>query len=93
MSLNAKTSLVTSIITRDADDYDGHRLRKLVDKDLIKGIEAGTVAADEDYDGGESHYYLSQKVINSAIRPNNYRTKKKEENKEGWAKLKESYDY
>ncbi|MBN2186142.1 MAG: transposase [Dehalococcoidia bacterium] len=90
VSLNAETRLVTSILPEHADDYDGHKLRKPVDKDLIKGIEAATVAADEGYDGGEHHYYLSQKGINSAIRPNNYRTKKKEENKEGWAKLKES---
>jgi IS5 family transposase len=93
VSLNAETGLVTSVIPGRADDYDGHKFKKLVDKDLIKGMEVGIVAADKGYDDGENHYYLSQKGINSAIRLNSYRTQKKDENKEGWVKLKESSEY
>jgi IS5 family transposase len=93
VSLNAGNGLVTSVIPGRADDYDGHKFRKLVDKDLSKGIEVGIVAADKGYDDGENHYYLEQRGINSAIRLNNNRTRKKDGNKEGWIKLKESSEY
>jgi len=93
VSLNAGTGLVTSVIPGYARDYDGHKLKKLVERDLKKGIEVGTVAGDKGYDDGDNHYYLEQKGINSAIRLNNYRTEKKDGNKEGWVKLKESSEY
>ena len=34
-----------------ANDYDGHKLKKLVEKGLSKGIEVSTVAGDKGYDG------------------------------------------
>jgi IS5 family transposase len=93
VSLNASTELVTSIIPGYANDYDGHKLIKLVEKDLSKGVEVGTVAGDKGYDDGENHYYLEQRGINSAIRLNDYRIEKKDNNKEGWLKLKQSREY
>lgn len=51
MSLNATTELITTVISGRTDDYDGHKLRGLVDKDISKGIGVGTVAADRGYDG------------------------------------------
>ena len=93
VSLNAESELVTSIIPGKAKDYDGHKLKKLVERDVKKGIGVETVAGDKVYDDGENHYYLEQKGINSAIRLNNYRTERKDENKEGWMKLKESQEY
>ena len=41
VSLNASSELVTSVIPGHTNDYDGHKLRKLVEKDLSKGIEVG----------------------------------------------------
>jgi len=93
VSLNAETGLVTSVIPGWANDYDGHKLKKLVEKDLKKGIDIATVAGDKGYDDGDNHYYLKKKEINSAIRLNNYRTQKKDGNREGWIKLKESTEY
>jgi IS5 family transposase len=93
VSLNADTELVTSVIPGYANDYDGHKLRKLVEKGEGKGIKVGTVAGDKGYDDGENHYYLKERGINSAIRLNDYRTKKKNPNKEGWLKLKQSEAY
>ena len=93
VSLNAATELVTSVIPGHANDYDGHKLKKLVGKDLRKEIEVGTVAGDKGYDDGDNHYYLQDKGINSALRLNNYRTEKKDSNKEGWLELKESQEY
>jgi len=93
VSLNAESGLVTSVIPGRADDYDGHKFKKLIDKDLSKGIEVSTVAADKGYDDGENHYYLERHGMNSAIRLNSYRTQKKDENKEWWVKLKGSPAY
>jgi len=93
VSLNAGSEIVTSVIPGHAYDYDGHKLRKLVEKDLDKGMDVGTVAGDKGYDDGENHYYLKQKGINSAIKLNNKRLKKKDQNKEGWQKLVASPEY
>jgi len=84
---------VTSLIPGYANDYDGHKLKKLVEKDLRKGIGVGTVAGDKGYDDGDNHYYLKDKGINSAISLSSYRTEKKDRNKEGWLKLKQSQEY
>ena len=93
VSLNAETELVTSVSPGRANDYDGHELKKLVEKDLSKGIEIKTVAGDKGYDDGDNHYYLEQRGIKSAIRLNSRRTRKKDKNKEGWLKLQESQEY
>jgi len=93
ISLNASSGLVTSLIPGYTNDYDGHKLKKLVEKDLRKGIGVGTVAGDKGYDDGDNHYYLKDKGINSAISLSSYRTEKKDRNKEGWLKLKQSQEY
>jgi len=48
----ASTELVTSVIPGHANDYAGHKLKKLVEKDSSKGIEVSTVAGDKGYDDG-----------------------------------------
>ncbi len=93
VSLNAETGLVTSIIPGRADEYDGHKFQRLVEKDLAKGIEIDTVAADKGYDDGDNHYYLEKHGIHSAIRLNKRRTQKKDAHKEGWVKLEASPAY
>ena len=80
VSLNADTELVSSIIPGYANDYDEHKLKKLVEKDEEKVIKVSTVAGYKGYDDGENHYYLKERGINSAIRLNNYRTHKKDTN-------------
>lgn len=93
VSLNAEAELVTSVAPGRGDDYDGHQLKKLVEKDAAQGIHPETLAADKGYDDGENHYYLEGKGIHSAIRLNNYRTQKKDGNKGVWLQLKESPQY
>lgn len=93
VSLNAQTGLVTSVIPGRADEYDGHEFQKLVEKDLKKGIEIETVAADKGYDDGENHYYLKKKNINSAIRLKRSRTHKKDAHKERWLELEANPAY
>jgi len=93
VSLNAESELVTSVIPGYANDYDGHKLKELVEKDLSKGIEIETLAGDRGYDDGENHYELKQRGIKSAIRLKSNRTKKKDKNKEEWLKLEASEWY
>ena len=93
VSLSAETELVTSVSPGRANDYDGHELKKLIEKDLSKGMEIEIVAGDKGYDDGDNHYYLEQKGMKSAIRLKSHRIKKKDKNKEGWLKLQESQEY
>lgn len=93
VSLNAETGLVTSVIPGRADDYDGHKFQRLIEKDLEKGVKIDTVTADKGYDDGENHFYLEKKSINSAIRLKRSRTQKKDTHKEGWFKLAASSAY
>jgi IS5 family transposase len=93
VSLNAESGLVTSVIPGYADDYDGHKFQRLVEKDLEKGLEVSTVTADKGYDDGENHYYLEKKGISSAIRLKKSRIQKKDAHKAGWLKLIESQTY
>ena len=93
VSLNAESEIVTSVLPARADEYDGHKLKKLVEKDLAQGLPVGIVTADKGYDDGDNHYYLDRKGISSAIILNRLRTEKQDKNKEGWLKLKESPDY
>ena len=93
VSLNAETEIVTSVVPGWAKDYDGHKLRKLVEQDLAKGLPVSIVAADKGYDDGDNHYYLRKKGISSAIVLNRLRTEKQDEHKEGWLTLLESPDY
>lgn len=93
VSLNAGTEMVTSVIPGRANDYDGYKLRDLVEKDLKKGIDIGMVAGDKGYDDGDNHYYLEQRGMKSAIRLKQNRTGKKDVNKEKWLRLRESAEY
>lgn len=93
VSLNAETELVTSIVPGRSNDYDGRQLKKLVERDMAKGIKPEILAADKGYDDGENHCYLKGKGIHSAIRLNDYRTQKKDGNKEVWIELKGSRGY
>jgi len=92
VSLNGETEMVTTVIPGRASDYDGHKLMKVVDKDLRK-VKVDTVATDKGYDDGENHYGLEQKGMHSAIRLNRRRLEKKDVNKDGWVKLAESPEY
>jgi len=92
VSLNGEAEIVTTVIPGQASDYDGHKLMKVVQKDLRK-VKVGIVATDKGYDDGENHYVLGQKGIHSAIRLNRRRLEKQDVNKAGWVKLAESPEY
>jgi IS5 family transposase len=93
-SLNAKNRLITSIKTTAGNLDDGSQLETLVNKDNFAPIpKKRTYAADRGYDYGDNHEMLKIKKMYDAIKLNQYRTQKKNSNKEIWIKLKESNKY
>jgi len=98
VSLNAKNRLVTSLKTTPGNKYDGHELPALVQKDeklkLNKLLPKKRIyTADKAYDDGDNHQLLKEGKLGDAICLNDYRTKKKNPNKEPWLKLKQSTTY
>lgn len=93
VSMNTGSDLITSVVVTPGNAYDGHRLPELVESDLRKGLPIGTVTADRAYDDGENHYLLAIKDIHSAIILNDYRTQKKDSNKQIWQDLLASETY
>jgi IS5 family transposase len=64
-----------------------------VTSDLAQGIPVRIVAADKAYDDGENHEFLWSHDMYSAIRLNEYRTTKKDDNKDIWIALEQSAEY
>lgn len=92
-SLNAQAEMITSLVVTGGNAYDGHRFASLVERDGQQGIEARIYAADRGYDDGENHYLLEYLGLKSAIKLNDYRTKKKDKNKQIWIDLLASPEY
>jgi len=92
-SINAQTGLITSMVYTPGNAYDGHQLPRLLEKDLAQSLPVQIVAADRGYDDSANHVLLQDKAIHSAIHLNDYRTKKKDENKAVWLELLEGEEY
>ncbi len=58
-----------------------------------QGLPVEIYAADRGYDDTENHYLLETKGMHSAIILNDYRTQKKDKNKEVWIKLEKTPEY
>ena len=93
VSLNAENHLITSLITTPGNAYDGHFLQSLIEKDCGQNIPVGIVAADRGYDDSQNHYWLERTGIQSAICLHDYRTQKKDVNKEIWLEMKTNPTY
>jgi IS5 family transposase len=91
--LNAQSEMITSIVVTSASRPDGKQFPKLVQKDRELGLSAEIYSADRGYDDGENHYLLETLGMQSAIHLNDYRTQKKDRNKEVWITLKQSPGY
>lgn len=61
-----------------------------MEKDLEQDLPIRIVAADRAYDDGNNHYLLEHHGLHSAIHLNDYRTQKKDKNKQVWLKLEAS---
>lgn len=92
-SLNAESELITSVVVTPGNAPDGHQLAPLLARDLAQGLPVGIVTADRGYDDGHNHFLLQSKGVHSAIRLNDYRTKKKDPNKQVWLQLQATPEY
>lgn len=93
VSLNSESGMVTSVVVTPGNGHDGHQLPRLLAKDLAQDVPVNIVTADRAYDDSANHYLLESKGIHSAIRLNDYRTKKKDANKQVWLELQSSPEY
>jgi len=92
-SMNASSEMITSIVVTGSQAHDGKQFPQLVDRDQELGLPIEIYSADRGYDGGENHYLLESRGLHSAIRLNDYRTQKKDKNKEVWFTLQNSDTY
>ena len=92
-TLNAESELITSLIVTAGNAHDGRQLPELLRRDQAQGIPVCIVTADRAYDDGHNHFLLQSKGLHSAIRLNDYRTQKKDPNKQIWLELKSSAEY
>ena len=87
VSMDAESGIVTSIKPTLGGVDDKSQMPDLVKHDAEMGIPAETYAADRGYDDGDLHEMLWDLKKHSALKLNDYRTKKKDPNKEPWIKL------
>ncbi len=78
---------MTSIKPTLGNVADNTQMPDLVKHDTKLGIPAETYAADRIYDDGDLHELLKDLGKHSALKLHDYRTNKKDPNKEPWIKL------
>jgi IS5 family transposase len=93
VSENAEAELITSLVVTAGNANDGKQFAALVERDEALGLPISTYAGDRGYDGGENHYLLAVMGLHSALHLNDYRTQKKDKNKEVWLRLQRSKAY
>jgi len=92
-SMDSQSGMITSMVPTGGHAHDGKQLPKLLEKDEALGLEIELVSADRGYDDSDNHVLLWTKGIHSAIHLNDYRTRKKDGNKEIWVAMRESEEY
>jgi len=92
-AMNAMSELITSLTVTGGNAHDGKQFPGLVEKDRQQALPVDVYAADRGYDDGENHYLLESQGLHSAIILNDYRTEKKDKNKQVWVDLKQTPEY
>ena len=87
-SFNAEAQMITSVVVSPGQRYDGHYLPSLIESDVAQGLPIEVCTADRGYDDTDNHFFLQSQGIRSAIHLNDYRTQKKDPNKQVWFELK-----
>lgn len=92
-AMNAAAEMITSLVVTGGNAHDGKQFPTLVESDLRQRLPVETYAADRGYDDGDHHYLLESQGLHSAIILNDYRTEKKDKNKQVWIDLKKTARY
>jgi IS5 family transposase len=93
VSLNAESGLITSVVPTSGSAADNEQFPKLLAHDEQVGVDAQTYSGDRAYDDTDLHYRLWDQGKCSALRLHDYRTRKKDGNKEIWQRLIETSAY
>ena len=93
VSLNAETGLITSVHPTPGNAADNEQFLKLLAHDEQVGVDAPIYTADKAYDDTELHHALWDSQKYSALQLNDYRTQKKDDNKEIWVALLATPEY
>jgi IS5 family transposase len=93
VSLNAETGLITSMVPTAGSAADNVQFPKLLAHDETVGVKADTYAGDRAYDDTDLHYRLWEQGKHSALRLHDYRTNKKDANKQIWHALRATPEY
>jgi len=93
VSLNAATGLITTILPTLGRAADNEQFPHLLAHDEQLGVGASIYAGDRGYDDTDQHERLRAAGKFSALRLNEYRTQKKDENRQVWDQLLASPQY
>jgi len=92
-SVNAKTGIVTTVIPALGNTADNKAYSALRQHDLSLALPTTTYGGDRAYDDTDIHERLSQEGLHSGITLNDYRTRKKDPNKERWIEMMATPEY
>jgi IS5 family transposase len=86
-TIDPKTRIVTAVKTTPGRAADNEQLVDLMDLDKETGLTVTTYTADRGYDDGTLRAELKKRGLHDALKLNDYRTTKKDANKEIWLAL------
>ena len=92
-SMNSEAQMITSVVVTAGNQTDGKQFPALVELDEKHELPIEIYTGDRGYDDTENHYLLKSKKLQSSLKLNNYRTQKKDKNKEVWVELLASEGY
>jgi IS5 family transposase len=93
VSLNAATGLITTVCPTLGGAADNEQFGRLLAHDEQLGVGAHIYSGDRGYDDSELHQLLWAAQKKSALRLNEYRTQKKDFNRQVWLELLTSAEY
>jgi len=92
-SINAKTGVATSLIPAHGNTADNKAFVALRGHDRSLGLPTTTYGGDRAYDDTDIHERLAQEGLHSGICLNDYRTHKKDPNKQRWIEMVATPEY
>jgi IS5 family transposase len=93
VSMSAEAEMITSVVVTAGNANDGKQFERLLERDEELDLPVETYAGDRGYDDSDLHCVLEDRELHSALRLNDYRTQKKDKNKEVWLALLQSEQY
>jgi IS5 family transposase len=93
VGLSAETGYITSALVTPGNAHDGGQFSSVLERGLALGLPVQIAAADQAHDDKRNHYMLEVRGVHAAIRPNDYRSKKKDKGTAGWLPMKAKPEY